>query len=84
MQYNWVSKLTMKAKITRNGRLAYIETETGQKAVVPWDNICNIIKRFGFIAEITGNEKLDCINNIAKEGEVEFDVESEEYDEEEG
>ncbi|MFP3144687.1 MAG: hypothetical protein RXQ93_06715 [Caldisphaera sp.] len=73
----------MKAKITRNGRLAYIETETGQKAVVPWENICNIIKRFGLIAEVIGNEKLDCINDSVKEGEVELDVEPEGYDEEE-
>jgi hypothetical protein len=73
----------MKAKITRNGRLAYIETETGQKAVVPWENICNIIKRFGLIVEVIGNEKLDCINDSVKEGEVELDVEPEGYDEEE-
>ncbi|WP_425393262.1 hypothetical protein [Caldisphaera lagunensis] len=73
----------MKARITKRGSLAFIETEAGQKAVVPWDNICNIIRRFELIPEIVGNEKLDCVNNFNKEGEVDIDVESEGNDEEE-
>ncbi len=75
--------MTMKAKITRKGNLAFIETEAGQKAVVPWDNICNIIRRFGLIPEIVGDEKLDCVNSVSKESEVDIDVESEGSDDEE-
>lgn len=76
--------MVMKAKITRHGRLAYIETEAGQKAVVPWDNICSIIKRFELLPEVIGNEKLDCSGVQEKVSEVDVDIESEDYDEEEG
>ncbi|MDP8003657.1 MAG: hypothetical protein ACP5I6_03575 [Caldisphaera sp.] len=76
----------MKAKIIQKGRLAYITTENGQKAVIPWDNLCNIIKRFGLVPILENDVKLDCpkldINEFNNENEVDYDLESEESEEE--
>ena len=54
-----------KAVLHRRGKLAIIETEYGQKAVVPIDSICDLIIRFNIT--IT-NEKIHC-EKISSRGE---------------
>ncbi len=46
-----------KATIRRVGKLAIIETEYGQKAVVPVESICDLIIRFNITII---NEDLKC------------------------
>ncbi len=46
-----------KAKVTIKGRLAFIETESGAKAVIPSTTLCEFIKRFNLIVE---NGNVNC------------------------
>ncbi len=38
--------MPVKAKIRVEGRLAFVETELGQKAVVPVDSLCELLRRY--------------------------------------
>jgi hypothetical protein len=40
-----------KAKVEVRGRLAFIETESGAKAVIPTSTLCSFIKRFNLAVE---------------------------------
>jgi hypothetical protein len=46
----------VRAKATRRGHIAFLETELGQKAVVPWDELCNIAKMLRLRIEVEGVE----------------------------
>ncbi|NAZ31332.1 MAG: hypothetical protein GU352_01275 [Acidilobus sp.] len=77
----------MRARIVKRGNLAYIETELGQKAVVPWDTLCNFLVRFNInVREVEGGELPKCIipqTTISEE--VSLEVEPlEESDEDQG
>ncbi|MGC9071650.1 MAG: hypothetical protein ACP5HK_03005 [Acidilobus sp.] len=76
----------MKAKVEKRGNLAFIVTELGQKAVVPWDTLCNIIARYGLEVEVLGGESPKCISSrVTSSEEVSVEVEpSEEPGEDEG
>ncbi len=53
----------MRAKVVRRGGLAFVETELGQKAVVPWDALCDIILRYGLNVEVEGGEPPKCVSS---------------------
>lgn len=76
----------MRAKVVKRGGLAFIETELGQKAVVPWDTLCDIIARFGLNVDVVGGEPPKCISSKSLPiEEVSVELESaEESDEDEG
>ncbi|MGC9210197.1 MAG: hypothetical protein ACP5FT_02900 [Acidilobus sp.] len=76
----------LKARVEKRGNLAFIVTELGQKAVVPWDTLCNIIARYGLEVEVVGGEAPKCISSrTVTAEEVSLEVEpSEESDEDEG
>jgi hypothetical protein len=40
-----------KARVEIKGRLAFIETESGAKAVVPASSLCSLIKRFNLVVD---------------------------------
>jgi hypothetical protein len=46
----------VRAKATRRGHIAFLETELGQKAVVPWDELCNIARMLRLRIEVEGVE----------------------------
>ncbi|MFP3081285.1 MAG: hypothetical protein RXR09_07215 [Acidilobus sp.] len=77
----------MRARIVKRGNLAYIETELGQKAVVPWDALCNFLVRFNInVREVEGGELPKCITpQTTISEEVSLEVEPlEESDEDQG
>jgi len=77
----------LRARIIKRGNLAYIETELGQKAVVPWDTLCNFLVRFNInVREVEGGELPKCITpQTTISEEVSLEVEPlEESDEDQG
>jgi len=77
----------LRARIIKRGNLAYIETELGQKAVVPWDALCNFLVRFNINASnVEGGELPKCITpQTTISEEVSLEVEPlEESDEDQG
>ncbi len=77
----------MRARIIKRGNLAYIETELGQRAVVPWDALCNFLVRFNInVREVEGGELPKCITpQTTISEEVSLEVEPlEESDEDQG
>jgi len=77
----------LRARIVKRGNLAYIETELGQKAVVPWDALCNFLVRFNInVREVEGGELPKCITpQTTISEEVSLEVEPlEESDEDQG
>lgn len=72
----------MKAQIIKKKGLAYIITEAGQKAVVPWDNLCDIIKRFKLTPVFSDDVKLSCIQSTReiRNREVEMEYEAGHYE----
>ncbi|ESQ25925.1 MAG: hypothetical protein JCHSAcid_08620 [uncultured Acidilobus sp. JCHS] len=77
----------MRARIVKRGNLAYIETELGQRAVVPWDALCNFLVRFNInVREVEGGELPKCITpQTTISEEVSLEVEPlEESDEDQG
>ncbi len=76
----------MRARVIRRGGLAFIETELGQKAVVPWDTLCDIIARYGLEVDVVGGEPPKCVSSKSLPiEEVNVEVEpSEESNEDEG
>lgn len=46
----------IKAKARRYGNLAFLETELGQKAIVPWDKLCEVARKLNLIIEVDGME----------------------------
>ncbi len=73
----------MKAKVEKRGSLAFIVTEHGQKAVVPWDSLCNFIAKYGLEVEVKGAEPPKCVEVRGQEisEEVEEEGEEKEYEE---
>jgi len=77
----------LRARIIKRGNLAYIETELGQKAVVPWDTLCNFLVRYNInVREVEGGEPPKCITSqTAMSEEASLEVEPlEESDEDQG
>jgi hypothetical protein len=77
----------LRARIIKRGNLAYIETELGQRAVVPWDALCNFLVRFNInVREVEGGELPKCITpQTTISEEVSLEVEPlEESDEDQG
>lgn len=77
----------MRARIVKRGNLAYIETELGQRAVVPWDALCNFLVRFNInVREVEGGELPKCMTpQTTISEEVSLEVEPlEESDEDQG
>jgi hypothetical protein len=77
----------LRARIVKRGNLAYIETELGQKAVVPWDTLCNFLIRFNInVSNVEGGELPKCITpQTTISEEVSLEVEPlEESDEDQG
>jgi hypothetical protein len=77
----------LRARIVKRGNLAYIETELGQRAVVPWDALCNFLVRFNInVREVEGGELPKCITpQTTISEEVSLEVEPlEESDEDQG
>ncbi|ESQ24612.1 hypothetical protein DDW02_00895 [Acidilobus sp. SCGC AC-742_M05] len=77
----------MRARIIKRGNLAYIETELGQRAVVPWDALCNFLVRFNInVREVEGGELPKCMTpQTTISEEVSLEVEPlEESDEDQG
>ncbi len=49
----------IKAKAIRKeqkGHIAFLETELGQKAIIPWDELCNVAKKLKLKIEVEGSE----------------------------
>jgi hypothetical protein len=46
----------IKARAWRRGYIAFLETELGQKAVVPWDELCNVVRKLKLKIEVEGVE----------------------------
>jgi len=77
----------LRARIIKRGNLAYIETELGQKAVVPWDALCNFLVRYNInVRNVEGGELPKCITpQTTISEEVSLEVEPlEESDEDQG
>jgi len=77
----------LRARIIKRGNLAYIETELGQRAVVPWDALCNFLVRFNInVKEVEGGELPKCMTpQTTISEEVSLEVEPlEESDEDQG
>jgi hypothetical protein len=77
----------LRARIIKRGNLAYIETELGQRAVVPWDALCNFLVRFNInVRKVEGGELPKCITpQTTISEEVSLEVEPlEESDEDQG
>jgi hypothetical protein len=77
----------LRARIVKRGNLAYIETELGQRAVVPWDALCNFLVRFNInVRNVEGGELPKCITpQTTISEEVSLEVEPlEESDEDQG
>jgi hypothetical protein len=77
----------LRARIIKRGNLAYIETELGQRAVVPWDALCNFLVRFNInVREVEGGELPKCMTpQTTISEEVSLEVEPlEESDEDQG
>lgn len=55
----------MKAKAYRRGNLAFLETELGQKAIVPWEELCSLARRLKLEVEVNG-VKLKCEDKTLK------------------
>ncbi|AMD30986.1 MAG: hypothetical protein RXN88_03305 [Acidilobus sp.] len=72
----------MRAKVTKRGSLAFVETELGQKAVIPWDSLCSFIARYHLeVSSVEGGQMPRCVEYKPHAEEVESDVEEDEYDE---
>ncbi|ADL19495.1 hypothetical protein ASAC_1090 [Acidilobus saccharovorans 345-15] len=68
----------MKARVTKRGNLAFIETELGQKAVIPWDTLCSFIARYNLDVTVEGGQMPKCVEYTPhSQEEVEIDVEGE-------
>ncbi len=46
----------IKARAWRRGYIAFLETELGQKAVVPWDELCSVARKLKLKIEVEGVE----------------------------
>jgi len=46
----------VKARARRVGNLVILETELGQKAIVPWDSLCDLARKLDLTIEIDGVE----------------------------
>jgi hypothetical protein len=46
----------IKARAWRRGYIAFLETELGQKAVVPWDELCSVVRKLKLKIEVEGVE----------------------------
>jgi hypothetical protein len=64
---------TLKARVDYKGDLAIVETELGQKAVIPKDKLCELAARFNL--EYV-NIDIDC-REFKKTGEEYFEIEYE-------
>ncbi len=60
----------VKARVTEKGDLVIVETELGQKAVVPRDKLCELATRFNIEYE---NIKLECEKAVAGETYIEVE-----------
>ncbi|MCE4628127.1 MAG: hypothetical protein F7C34_03140 [Desulfurococcales archaeon] len=60
----------IKARVTEKGDLVVVETELGQKAVVPRDKLCELAIRFNLEYE---NIKLECEKAVAGEAYIEVE-----------
>jgi len=61
---------TIKAKVIDKGELVVIETELGQKAVIPRDKLCELSARFNI--EFT-NIRLECGKAVSGESYIEIE-----------
>ncbi len=46
----------IRAKARRKGHIVFLETEFGQKAVVPWDELCNVARKLKLKVDVEGFE----------------------------
>jgi len=67
--------LPVKARIERVGELVILETEFGQKAVVPQDTLCDLIARYRL--EIV-NEAVKCERVETGVSKYDFEIDYEE------
>lgn len=70
----------------KRGNLAFITTEIGQQAVIPWDSLCAFVTRYRLDVEVEGGEMPKCIEARAPSLQevIATDESVEESDEEEG
>ena len=78
--------LALKAKVEKKGNLAFVTTEVGQQAVIPWDSLCTFVTRYRLEVEVEGGEMPRCIEAKAPSVQevISTDESVEESDNEEG
>lgn len=57
----------VKARVRIVGGLAFVETELGERAVVPLSSLCKLLARFGI--EVTEGDKIECPEVVEVGGE---------------
>jgi len=61
----------VKARARRVGNLAILETELGQKAIVPWDSLCDLARKLDLTVEVNGVEvKCENLGGAVRTGGV--------------
>jgi len=61
----------VKARARRVGNLAILETELGQKAIVPWDSLCDLARKLDLTVEVNGVEvKCENLGGAVRAGGV--------------